>query len=96
MATELFALYLIVLCQLPNVSCKILGAAFLPHGDFAFDPNLAHNGSLGVHNAAKEAASYIQRLKPDLVFLTTPHGVSLTNEFLLYGNSEGACLRQLL
>jgi hypothetical protein len=48
------------------------------------------NGSLEVHLAAVNAGSYVSNLQPDIIFLTTPHGVALTNDFAIYTNSNGS------
>ena len=71
---------------------KVVGAAIVPHGDFAYDPSLVHNqnGSFEVHNAAKAAGRYLSRLEPDIIFLSTPHGVALSNDFAFYQNDLAA------
>lgn len=61
-------------------------------GDFAFDPSLVHNsnGSLELHLACLEAGKHIAGLQPDLILLSTPHGIEITNDFLFYQNSLAA------
>lgn len=88
MPPHLCALATLVLACRPVLS-RIVGAAVIPHGDFAYDPSLVHNanGSLAVHNAALKAGKYIASLRPDIVFLSTPHGVALGNDFAAYSNS---------
>lgn len=76
--------------QLP-VEAKVIGASVLPHGDFAFAPQLVHNkgGSLQLHEACTSIGEWIMRdMKPDLVFLSTPHGLELDNNFLIYKNAN--------
>lgn len=48
-----------------RVDGRIVGAAILPHGDFALDPSLVNyrNGSLHVHKACLEVADWIVSLK---------------------------------
>ena len=71
---------------------KIVGAVIVPHGDFAFDPSLVQyqNGSLEIHRAAKAAGRYLSALSPDVILLSTPHGVALSDDFAFYTNSYGA------
>ena len=91
-------LLLLLLAQFFHTSHgKVVGAAVIPHGDFAYDPSLVHNknGSLKVHNAAIHAGDYISSLKPDIIVLTTPHGMSLTNNFAIYENSAGEGFAEL-
>lgn len=70
---------------------QVVGAAVIPHGDFAYDPSLVHNknGSLLVHAGAQKAGQYLSDLNPDIILLTTPHGMALTNDFAIYKNSAG-------
>lgn len=48
-----------------RVDGRIVGAAILPHGDFALDPSLVNyrNGSFRVHKACLEVADWIVSLK---------------------------------
>ena len=46
------------------------------------------NGSTEVHRAAQAAGEYIASLRPDVLLLSTPHGVALQNDFALYANSR--------
>eukprot|EP00041_Stephanoeca_diplocostata_P026482 m.715272 g.715272 ORF g.715272 m.715272 type:complete len:332 (-) comp22978_c0_seq12:2905-3900(-) len=71
---------------------KIVFTGVLPHGDFALDPSLVHNknGSLEVHNAAVALGVQIAQVKPDLVLLTTPHGIELSNSYAFYTNTNGS------
>ena len=71
---------------------EVVGGFVIPHGDFAFDPSLVHdtNGSLKVHDACIGVGRSIHALKPDIVFLSTPHGNEDSNSFMFYFNSLGA------
>lgn len=73
------------------VAGKIIGNAILPHGDFAYDPSLVNyeGGSAELHNASIAVGEWIMNtLNPDVIFLTTPHGLALDNDFLIYKNSN--------
>lgn len=43
-----------------------------------------------VHDACMEASKKIKELKPDIILLTTPHGVSLNEAYVLYGDAKAA------
>jgi hypothetical protein len=71
------------------VEGRIVAAAVIPHGDFAYDPSLVDykNGSAEIHNASVDLGAELASLAPDLIFLSTPHGIALDNDFLFYENS---------
>lgn len=71
---------------------RIVGAAVIPHGDFAYDCTLVgcHNGSREIHENSASVGHWLSSLGPDLVFLSTPHGLEATEAYLLYGNSNGS------
>ena len=73
-------------------SSRVVGAAVIPHGDFTFDPSLVHfkNGSKELHAAAIGAGKAISALRPELIFLTTPHGMALERDFAVYENSNAS------
>ncbi|ETO09538.1 hypothetical protein RFI_27838 [Reticulomyxa filosa] len=86
-------LILLVFCSfyLKNGVSKITAAAILPHGDFAYDPSLVNyeNGSAQLHNASLLVGEWIDNIiQPDLIFLSTPHGMELTRDFLIYSNTN--------
>jgi len=74
------------------VRSTVIAAAVIPHGDFAYDPSLVDNkgGSLELHRASVTVGQWIQSLEPDLVVLTTPHGLADKNNFLFYANTEAS------
>ena len=78
-------------CMLRVVEGVVVGASVIPHGDFAYDPSLVHNanGSLEVHRASLEAGAFIASLAPDIVLVSSPHGVELSADFAFYANSLG-------
>ena len=75
---------LLVLLAARVASAEIIGAAFLPHGDFAFDPSLVNfeNGSQALHDAAASVGAQLAAARPDVVLLSTPHGESADVPFL--------------
>lgn len=68
----------------------LVGSFIFPHGALALSkvnvPQKAHQ----VHDGCMAAAEQIYNLKPDIIFLTTPHGVSLDEAYVLYGNAKAA------
>ncbi|XP_078618269.1 uncharacterized protein LOC144885921 isoform X2 [Branchiostoma floridae x Branchiostoma japonicum] len=77
------------------VEGKVVGAFVLPHGGIALDParfNTTNQTALEqawqIHNAARKVGHQINRLSPDLLFLSTPHGVADLTNFLFYLNPE--------
>lgn len=82
----------LVASAVASISAEIIAAAAVPHGDFALDPSLIGgvNGSTLIHNASIALGRQLSQLKPDLIFITTPHGVALTNDFAVYQSSNGS------
>ena len=76
-----------------EATAKIVVAGVLPHGDFVFDPSLVHNenGSVALHGNATLLAARIEVSKPDIVFLSSPHGLESTTAFTLYRNTNSRC-----
>jgi aromatic ring-opening dioxygenase LigB subunit len=74
----------------------LVGSILLPHGDFAYDPTLfephteerriATQIAIGSRRAGRWL---IDEAKPDIIFLSTPHGIKLDNDFGLYMASTG-------
>ena len=79
-----------------KVLSVIESIVILPHGDFAFDPTLvpAESQAAGVAWKLFHAAHHVGRLvgntDPDLIFLSTPHGISLANDFGVYMGDAAA------
>lgn len=74
-----------------HVTGELVASVVLPHGDFALDPSLLPEGTAERHaadevaKAAHEAGRWLaSTIKPDLVLLSTPHGMELTNDFAFY------------
>ena len=85
-------LLLLLLLSPQHATARVVGAAVIPHGDFTFDPSLVHyeNGSRELHEAARGAGAALEALEPELVFLTTPHGMALERDFTVYENSNAS------
>jgi aromatic ring-opening dioxygenase LigB subunit len=68
-------------------------ALILPHGDVALDPTFWHLGTDArkaadeIHAACKKAAAWLNEKQPELIFFSTPHGISLTNDVGVYMNA---------
>ena len=74
------------------VAPKVVGAAVLPHGDFAYDPTLVDdkNHSLELHKGAQRVGASIAALDPELIVVVTPHGMESERNFIFYGNTNGS------
>ncbi|MHA1211392.1 MAG: hypothetical protein ACTSSH_02925 [Candidatus Heimdallarchaeota archaeon] len=69
----------------------IIGAFILPHGSMILDPKVKDlpKTAIDLHHAMKKVAKKIAELKPDIIFLTSPHGIALSEEFGIYVNKGG-------
>lgn len=81
------------------VSCMLEAAVILPHGDFALDPTLlpvedgaARRIANEISDAAHDAGgTWLNRhVDPDLILLSTPHGIALSRDFGLYLGSTAS------
>eukprot|EP00928_Gymnodinium_smaydae_P062592 TRINITY_DN46418_c0_g1_i1.p1 TRINITY_DN46418_c0_g1~~TRINITY_DN46418_c0_g1_i1.p1 ORF type:complete len:357 (+),score=33.25 TRINITY_DN46418_c0_g1_i1:23-1072(+) len=79
-------------CQIRG---DLVGAAILPHGDFACNPALlkgynaeSYAEAERLHKGSQEAGRIISRLQPDLIVLTTPHAIEVSNDIAVYANTE--------
>eukprot|EP00823_Brevimastigomonas_motovehiculus_P007014 TRINITY_DN6033_c0_g1_i1.p1 TRINITY_DN6033_c0_g1~~TRINITY_DN6033_c0_g1_i1.p1 ORF type:complete len:326 (-),score=43.60 TRINITY_DN6033_c0_g1_i1:251-1183(-) len=89
----MFKIIFWVLCSaLSNSFAKVLFASVFPHGDFALAPELIDfkNGSKELNLACIQLGKTISDLKPDLIFLSTPHGLAGSDDFLLYSNTNAS------
>jgi hypothetical protein len=70
----------------------VVGAAVVPHGDFALDPTLVQraNGSQQVHDACLKASRLLQAMRPDRLVISTPHGIELSRDLAVYLNSKAS------
>ena len=89
--------YLIICVILKNLRAELVGAILLPHGDFAYDPNLFPPNtterllSKKIAAASRRAGRWIvKEAKPDRILLSTPHAIKLDNDFALYMANKGS------
>lgn len=77
------------------ICLKVLGAFFLPHGGIALDPDYFPGNATQkeqawiLHNTSKIVAKVIADLNPDVIYLSTPHGIADLNNFMFYLNAKG-------
>lgn len=66
----------------------VLSAAFIvPHGALILDALPSHtDGRYELNQALIQVSHQIAKLNPDLIFVTSPHGISLSNDFGIYFN----------
>ncbi|MFX0091156.1 MAG: hypothetical protein ACFFBD_05275 [Candidatus Hodarchaeota archaeon] len=67
---------------------SLKGVFILPHGSMILDPSKEDIPvqAKNLHSAMQNAAHTIKELHPDLIFLTTPHGIALSHDFGIYMN----------
>ncbi|MGC9779407.1 MAG: hypothetical protein HZR80_09220 [Candidatus Heimdallarchaeota archaeon] len=70
----------------------IVGAFILPHGAMILDPKKKGipKEAIKLHKAMVDAAKTIEKLKPEIIFLTSPHSIALSNDFGVYLNKSGS------
>jgi len=83
-------LLFVLLSFLPLSTSLVVFTGVIPHGDFAYDPQLIHNanGSLALHRASFQLAEGLKEARPDVLLLSTPHGVTASRDFVFFANSE--------
>jgi aromatic ring-opening dioxygenase LigB subunit len=70
----------------------LIGAFVVPHGSMILDArekNISKN-AIALHDAMVRISNTIASLKPDLIFLTSPHGIALSHNFGIYLNAGGS------
>ena len=89
---RMLGLLLAVLALAHTARAVVIGAAVIPHGDFALDPSLVNyeNGSLELHYNSLKLGHKIVDLKPDIIFLSSPHAIAHQRDFLIYQNTNGS------
>ncbi len=70
----------------------LVGSFIMPHGAITLtkDSPLVPLSAHKLHDGCMEAAKKIEELKPDIIFLITPHGVSLNEAYVFYGNTKAS------
>jgi len=77
------------------VFSEVIGAFVLPHGGIALDPSHFKGNATQkqwaqeLHETSKKVGQMIDQLKPDLIFLSTPHGIADFDKFMFYQNDYG-------
>ena len=67
----------------------IIGCAIAPHGALILPDNLdPASESYRIHVSMEQLTQHVQELKPDIIFMSTPHGISLENNFGFYKNAR--------
>ena len=73
-------------CSAPPPHAHLVAVAYLPHGSMTLDPSRPGlpDGASTLHSRGLSISHRIATLQPDLLILTTPHGLALTNSSQLY------------
>lgn len=69
----------------------IVGTGILPHGSLTL-PASENDGSKAhtIHESMVKLAKHIESLQPDIIFLSTPHGIALERSFGIYKNERAS------
>ena len=80
-----------------NALGKVVGAYVMPHGGISIAPwNLnttnqtVKREAWAIHDACTKVGDMVRVLEPDLVVLSTPHGIADLNNFVFYFNPVGS------
>ncbi|CAL1532992.1 unnamed protein product, partial [Lymnaea stagnalis] len=91
---SIILVFLISVLFMP-VCAKVVASYVLPHGGIALDPThfnstnaTAKQQAWEIHKACELVGVEITMLKPDVVLLSTPHGISDLKNFVLYLNPK--------
>ena len=67
----------------------IVGAAIAPHGSLILPVSSNEDSQASkIHQSMEKLALYIQKLNPDIIFLSSPHGIALETNFGFYKNEK--------
>lgn len=85
-----------ILLRIQYINAELVGAILLPHGDFSYDPsffplNTAERDAANkIASASRRAGRWlVEEQKPDIILLSTPHGMKLDNNFAIYMSEKG-------
>ena len=98
MAPKGFVISFVIFAAVREINAGIIGAFVLPHGGIALDPNYFTNESNAttlqeaweLHDACVQVGEEIRQLSPDLIVLSTPHGIADLNDFQFYLNQRAS------
>jgi len=70
----------------------IISSFILPHGALALNPNKypQYAELIEIYKSANQVADEVYSLKPDLILLMTPHGISTTYSYGIYMNKQAS------
>ena len=87
------AILLLFITLVVTVKSKLLASFVMPHGGIALDPthfNTTNATSLKeawqIHEACSSVGEEISKLNPDVVLLSSPHGIADLRNFIFYMN----------
>lgn len=77
------------------IAGKVVGTFVVPHGGLALDPSHANlpnatsrDLASKIHRSLMETSKTVGTLEPDIIFLSTPHGLADMERFLFYLNGQ--------
>ena len=93
-----FVFLAFILCCVSTVTrSKLIGAFVLPHGGVALDPgnfnttnSTEREEARALHKACLQVGQEVSDLQPEVIVLSTPHGIADYRNFVLYLNSQGS------
>jgi aromatic ring-opening dioxygenase LigB subunit len=70
----------------------VVGAFIMPHGALPLNPGKypQYPELMTIFKSCYQVAESIYSLKPDLIYLSTPHGISLTRSYGVYMNNQAS------
>jgi aromatic ring-opening dioxygenase LigB subunit len=70
----------------------LVGAQYLPHGNIILDPDNYYPqlkpATTECHDAMLRCAKEAKALKPDVIVMTFPHGITCDDFFTIYQHNE--------
>ena len=93
----ILGLFVLLIQSTREVEGVLAGAIVIPHGDFAYDPTLIPTSRTKERLYAEElsvasrvAGNWLfDDVQPDFIFLSTPHGMKLDNDFAIFMGKRG-------